>query len=83
MHLGPAMGSADAALRLLTDLHGEFNDWGLALAAYNMGSRAFRGAIAEQGTSHVIARVQAEALPSYAVDVMAAAGILRAEGLID
>jgi hypothetical protein len=42
-----------------------------------------RRAIEEQGTRDIIALVQAEALPTYAVDVMAGAGILRAEGLID
>lgn len=40
----------EAAVALLRDLHGEFGDWRLALAAYNQGPEAVRTAIAEGGT---------------------------------
>jgi len=37
--------ATDAALRFLKDLHEEFDDWALALAAYNCGSGRVRRAI--------------------------------------
>lgn len=72
-----------AALHLLADLHGEFDAWGLTLAAYNMGPQAARRAMEAEGITDILALVEARALPSYPVDIMAGAVILRAEGLID
>jgi hypothetical protein len=41
--------ATEAALRYLQDLHGEFGDWFLAMAAYNSGERRVREAVKEQG----------------------------------
>jgi hypothetical protein len=41
--------ATEAALRYLEDLHGEFGDWFLAMAAYNAGERRVREAVGEQG----------------------------------
>lgn len=71
--------STGAALDLLDDLHAEFGDWGLAFAAYNVGSPAVNRAIAAQGTDDWIALVGAGALPPYAADVMAAITVLERE----
>ena len=75
--------STDAALRLLSDLHDEFDDWGLALAAYNVGSKKVRAQVKHHGTDDVLALIQADALPTYAADVMAAAHVLRVGGRIE
>lgn len=40
--------ATDAALRYLIELHGDFNDWPLALAAYNAGKGRVRGAMRDQ-----------------------------------
>ncbi len=74
--------STDAAARLLVDLHAEFGDWGLALAAYNQGSRAVAGAVAAEGTRDVSALIEAGALNDYAAQVMAAAVVLERPSLV-
>jgi len=43
--------STDAAAAYLTDLYEEFNDWSLALAAYNSGSGNVRRAIRRSGNT--------------------------------
>jgi len=42
--------ATDAAIAYLNDLHGEFNDWYLALAAYNSGAGNVRRAIRRSGS---------------------------------
>ena len=42
--------STDAAVAYLSDLYGQFNDWYLALAAYNSGSGNVRRAIRRSGS---------------------------------
>lgn len=64
--------STAAALDLLEDLHGEFGNWGLAFAAYNVGEPAVRKAIRTHGTDDWIELVDAGALPTYPAEVMAA-----------
>jgi len=44
--------ATDAALRYLKDLHRLFNDWTLALAAYNCGEGRVKKAMAAQGVSN-------------------------------
>ena len=41
--------ATDAAARHLKDLHNIFNDWGLAISAYNCGAGGIRKAIARSG----------------------------------
>ena len=75
--------STAAALHLLGDLHEQFGDWGLALAAYNVGSKKVRDQMKHFGEDDVLGLIEADALPSYAADVMAGAALLRTEGLIE
>ena len=70
--LDPALAS-DAAARLLADLYAQLGDWGLAVAAYNVGAQRVELAMKAQGTSDVHALIAAEALPDYANAVYAAA----------
>ena len=71
--------STGAALDLLSDLHDEFGDWGLAFAAYNVGSKRVHKAIQTHGTNDWIELVHAGALPNYPADVMASVRFLRDE----
>jgi hypothetical protein len=41
--------ATDAAIRYLRELHAEFGDWFLAVAAYNAGENRIRDALEEQG----------------------------------
>lgn len=68
-----------AAMALLTDLHREFGDWGLALAGYNQGAEHVRNAIEVQGTRDVVALVEAGALNRYVPMVWAAMVVLEEE----
>lgn len=43
--------ATEAAVKNLAELHLEFNDWGLALAAYNCGPQTVRNAINKAGSS--------------------------------
>jgi hypothetical protein len=73
----------DAAMRLLSDLHEEFGDWGLALAGYNQGERHVRRAIAEQGTDDPWALVAAGALNDYLARIVAVAIVMEDPSLVD
>jgi len=73
----------DAAMRLLRDLHVEFGDWGLALAAYNQGSRVVRDAIEAEGTRDALELSSRGALNHYVPMVMAAALLLQDPSLLD
>jgi len=68
--------STDAACAYLTDLHDQFGDWGLALAAYNAGPTAVRRAMRDQGTDDISALIASGALNDYAAMVFAAALVL-------
>lgn len=61
-----------AAAALLSDLHAEFEDWGLALAGYNQGSTHVRDAIESQGTNDWATLVESGALNRYSTLVFAA-----------
>jgi len=61
----------DAAMRLLVDLYNQFEDWGLALAAYNQGAARVRAAIEAEGTSDVWELTRRGAVNRYAATVMA------------
>ncbi len=70
----------DAAIALLTDLHDEFGDWGLALAGYNQGAAHVRKAIETHGTRDVMRLVEIGpedgGLNGYVPMVWAAARVL-------
>jgi membrane-bound lytic murein transglycosylase D len=55
--------AARAAAAYLSDLHREFGDWSLALAAYNCGSSRVRRALANEGATTFWELYDAEALP--------------------
>lgn len=61
-----------AAAALLSDLYGEFGDWGLALAGYNQGSEHVQQAIAAEGTRDWGTLVERGALNRYSALVFAA-----------
>jgi len=73
----------DAALRLLSDLHAEFGDWGLALAAYNQGPSVVRRAIQQEGTRDIWKLMKSGALNSYVAQVVAAAILLEEPSLAE
>lgn len=80
--LDPSRSSA-AAAALLRDLHREFRDWNLAIAAYNLGGGAVKRAI-EQGATRDAAELRARGLlPAYQPGVMAAMLVLRDRTLLD
>jgi len=66
----------EAAIALLTDLHDEFDDWGLALAGYNQGAAHVREAIATHHTRDVPTLIEAGALNRYVPMVWAATQVL-------
>lgn len=80
--LDPELETA-AAVALLTDLHTRFGDWGLALAAYNQGSRAVERAVEIGETDDVLRLIEAGHLNPYAARVMAAALVLADPTLLD
>jgi hypothetical protein len=61
----------EAAARFLAKLHGEFGDWGLALAAYNQGETAVRQAVEQAGTRDPWELIRQGRLNPYAGSVMA------------
>jgi soluble lytic murein transglycosylase-like protein len=77
------MRSAEGAAALLADLHEQFQDWRLAVAAYNAGSEKVKRAIAENGTNDPVALVKAGAISRYASAVMAAALLIHRPDVLD
>ncbi len=77
------IAETDAAMRLLSDLHDRFGDWGLALAGYNQGAGHVQGAIEAEGTSDVWALIEAGALNGYVAQVYAAMVVMEAPELVE
>lgn len=73
----------EAAVALLSDLHERYNDWGLALAAYNQGERAVDRAIQEGDSRDVLRLIEAGHLNPYAAQVMAGALVMAEPSLVD
>lgn len=73
----------DAAMRFFVDLYNEFDDWGLALAAYNQGPGKVRHAIAVEGTSDVWELTRRGALNQYAATVMATVLVMEHPSLVE
>jgi membrane-bound lytic murein transglycosylase D len=69
----------EAAIRMFSNLHSEFRDWGFALLAYNGGRDLVRRAIRDAGASDALAAAQQgyENDPGYVARVMAAIIVLR------
>ena len=72
-----------AAIDLLDDLHAQYGDWGLALAAYNQGPNKVDQAIRQGGTRDVWALQQQGLLNDYVAQVMAAVLVLRHPEWVD
>jgi membrane-bound lytic murein transglycosylase D len=70
--------STDAAIAYLTDLYGEFDDWSLALAAYNSGAGNVRRAIRRSGSrdfwklKRYLPRETRNYVPAYMASVIVA-----------
>jgi membrane-bound lytic murein transglycosylase D len=74
-----------AAIRLFSSLHREFDDWGLALLAYNAGSARVERAIVQTGSRDVWTLIDRgyENDPDYVPRVMAAILILENPAVLD
>jgi soluble lytic murein transglycosylase-like protein len=72
-----------AAVALLTDLHSQFGDWDLALAAYNQGPLVVQDAIERGASRDVGVLVEKGLLNGYVPEVHAAALILAQPSLVD
>lgn len=70
--------STSAAIALLSDLHERYDDWGLALAAYNQGPQKVDGAIAKAGSRDALALTETGALGPYVPMVYGAMDVLGA-----
>jgi len=72
-----------AAIRYLSDLHDEFRDWHLALAAYNEGEGAVRNAVLKGGTRDAWRLVHDGHLNDYLVYITAGILIMKHPELLD
>jgi hypothetical protein len=73
----------EAAAAYLAALHGRYQDWRLALAAYNQGEKRVDRALAEGGSRDAGELARAGHLNGYASTVQAALLILRNPRLLD
>ena len=75
----------DAAMRMLGGLYERFDDWGLALLAYNAGERRVEEAVSATGSRNPWQAVEQgfENDPDYLARVMAIALIMKNPALID
>ncbi|MEO8181767.1 MAG: M56 and MltD domain-containing protein [Deltaproteobacteria bacterium] len=75
----------DAAIRMLSGLYGQFNDWGLALLAFNAGSTRIERAIRQAGSRDVWTLIDQgyENDAEYVPRVMAAILIIQNPTVLD
>jgi soluble lytic murein transglycosylase-like protein len=74
--------STDAAARYLAELHGEFESWPLAIAAYTHGAGTLRQVIADSGTRAASTLVEKGALQPYSSQVLAAVLLMEKPDLV-
>ena len=78
--------STRAAARYLRDLHEQFGDWSLALAAYGAGETVLRNAVLRSGSNDFAVLSSKRLIPAetraYVPAVMAASNLLAANGLL-
>jgi hypothetical protein len=78
--------STRAAARYLRDLHEQFGDWSLALAAYNAGEIVVRNAVLRSGSNDFAVLSSKRLIPAetraYVPAVMAASNLFAANGLL-
>jgi Transglycosylase SLT domain len=77
--------STRAAARYLRDLHAQFDDWSLALAAYNVGEMAVQNAVLSSGSKDFALLSSKRLIPAetraYVPAVMAASRLLTGNGV--
>ena len=77
--------STRAAARYLRDLHAQFGDWSLALAAYNVGALVVQKAVLRSGSKDFALLSSRRLIPAetraYVPAVMAAAHLLTGNGV--
>jgi hypothetical protein len=77
--------STRAAARYLRDLHAQFGDWSLALAAYNVGALVVRKAVLRSGSNDFAVLSGKRLIPAetreYVPAVMAASHLLTGNGV--
>jgi membrane-bound lytic murein transglycosylase D len=78
--------STRAAARYLRNLHEQFGDWSLALAAYDAGEIVVRNAVLRSGSTHFAVLSSKQLIPAetraYVPAVMAASNLFAANGLL-
>jgi len=79
--------STRAAARYLRDLHEQFGDWSLALAAYNAGEMVVRNAVLRSGSKDFALLSSKRLIPAetraYVPAVIAASNLFAANGLLN
>ena len=73
----------DAAIRLLMDLHDTFDDWRLALKAYNEGTESVSVSIAKRNTRDPWTLENSDSTEDYLAGAIAAMIIIRSPDLLD
>jgi membrane-bound lytic murein transglycosylase B len=77
--------STRAAARYLRDLHAQFDDWSLVLAAYNVGERVVQNAVLISGSKDFALLSSKRLIPAetraYVPAVMAASHLLNGNGV--
>lgn len=69
--------ATEAAIRLLQDYHNRFDNWHLAIAAYNQGPSRVKRAMKKAGTDNVWELIEQGHLNKYVAHVVAAAIIIK------